>query len=124
MSAKNRSFVSGFFHAVDGVKEALKTERSMRIHVVTAALVVVFGFLLGLSLWEWIICVTLFGLVIGAELLNTALEHTMDICCPDLDPRAKRVKDVAAAAVLTVSLAAGIVGLLIFVPKVWNVLFG
>ncbi len=124
MSAKNRSFISGFFHAVDGVKEALKTERSMRIHAVTAVLVVVFGFLLHISLWEWIVCVTLFGLVMGAELLNTALEHTVDICCPNLDPRAKRVKDVAAAAVLTVSLAAGIVGLLIFVPKVWHAVFG
>lgn len=123
MSAKSRSFVAGFFHAVDGVKEALKTERSMRIHVAMASLVVVFGFLLGISLFEWIVCVTLFGLVTGAELLNTAIENTVDICCPNLDPRAKRVKDVAAAAVLTVSLAAGVVGLLIFVPKVWAILF-
>ena len=124
MSAKNRSLYSGFLHASDGVKEALKTERSLRIHVVMAALVVVFGFLLSISLWEWIVCVTLFGLVIGAELGNTALEHTVDMCCPDPDPRAKRVKDTAAAAVLAVSLAAGVVGLIIFVPKVWNALFG
>ena len=124
MSGKNRSFLSGFLHAADGVIEALKTERSMRIHAVTAALVVIFGFLLGISLWEWVVCVTLFGLVMGAELLNTAIENAIDICCPGPDPRAKRAKDVAAAAVLMVSLTAGVAGLLIFIPKVWAVVFG
>ncbi|MBE0600631.1 MAG: diacylglycerol kinase family protein, partial [Firmicutes bacterium] len=63
MSAKNRSFISGFFHAVDGIKEALKTVRSMRIHAATAVAVVIFGFLLHISLLEWILCVMLFGLV-------------------------------------------------------------
>lgn len=120
MSVKNRSFISGFFHAVDGLLSALKTERSLRIHAVMALLVVIFGFLLGISLLEWIICLTLFGLVIGAELGNTAIEHAVDIVCPNPDPRAKRVKDIAAAAVLVVSAAAGIVGLLIFVPKVFG----
>ena len=124
MATKNRSFLSGFLHAVDGIKDALQTERSMRIHVTVAALVTVFGFLLNISLTEWVICVTLFGLVIGAELGNTALEESVNICCPYPDPRAKRVKDIAAAAVLTVSLASAIVGLIIFVPKVWHVLFG
>lgn len=124
MATKNRSFLSGFLHAVDGVKDALKTERSMRIHVITAALVTVCGFVFQISLTEWVVCVTLFGLVIGAELGNTALEEAVNICCPDVDPRAKRVKDIAAAAVLTVSIAAAVVGLMIFVPKVWAVLFG
>ena len=124
MSNKNRSFFSGLIHALDGIKDAAKDERSMRIHIVMAALVTVFGFLLHISLMEWIICLLLFGLVIGSELLNTAIEDTIDICCPGPDPRAKRAKDIAAAAVLTVSLTAAMVGLLIFVPKVWNALFG
>ena len=120
MRVKNRSFLSGFIHALDGLQGALKTERSMRIHVVMALLVVVFGFLLGISLVEWMICITLFGLVMGAELGNTAIEHAVDIVCPHQDPRAKRVKDIAAAAVLMVALAAGVVGLLIFIPKVFG----
>jgi len=124
MSAKNRSFLSGLRHALEGVKEAVKSERSMRIHVAMAALVVVFGFLLNISRTEWIACISLFGLVIGAELGNTALETAVDICSPQHDPRAKRVKDIAAAAVLAVALAAAVVGLLIFVPKIWKVFFG
>ena len=120
MGTKNRSFLSGLRHALEGVKEALKSERSMRIHVAMAGAVIVFGFLLNISIREWITCVILFGLVIGAELGNTAIETAVDICAPQPDPRAKRVKDIAAAAVLTVALAAAVAGLLIFIPKIFG----
>ena len=62
-------------------------------------------------------------MVIAAELLNTALENVVDICSPELNPRAKRVKDTAAGAVLIVSLAAAAAGLIIFLPKVWSLIF-
>lgn len=124
MPKKNRSFLSGFLHAADGVIEAWKSEHSFRVHIVMAVLVTIFGFLLHISTWEWIICVILFGLVISSELLNTALETTIDICSPHPDPLAKRVKDIAAASVLVVAFASAIVGMIIFAPKVWAVLFG
>lgn len=123
MGYKNRSFLAGLLHALDGVKEGYRSERSMRIHCAAAALVLLLGLLLGLSAWEWIVCVILIGLVIASELLNTALEHIVDILMPELNPRAKRVKDTAAGAVLVVSLAAAIAGAVIFVPKVWNLIF-
>ena len=123
MGTKNRSFLSGLRHAVDGVAEGFRSERSMRIHCAAAMLVIAMGFLLGISAWEWIICVILIGLVIASELLNTALEHIVDILMPELNPRAKCVKDTAAGGVLIVSLAAAAAGLIIFVPKLWNLLF-
>ena len=123
MGEKNRSFFSGFRHALDGIKEGFKSERSMRIHFVAAAAVIILGFALRISAGEWIACVSLIGLVISAELLNTALEHVVDICSPELNPRAKRVKDTAAAAVLVVSLAAAAAGLIIFLPKLWGLVF-
>lgn len=123
MTGKNRSFLIGLMHAVDGVKDGFQNERSMRIHVCIAAAVLVFGLLLGLLLWEWIVCVVLIGLVLAAELLNTALEEAMDMICPEYHPGAKRVKDTAAGAVLIVSLAAAAAGLLIFLPKFWDLLF-
>jgi undecaprenol kinase len=61
--------------------------------------------------------------VIGAELLNTAIEQAVDICLPHPDPRAKRAKDTAAGAVLIVASAAAIAGLIIFAPKVWHMFF-
>ena len=123
MGYKNRSFLAGLLHALDGVKEGYRSERSMRIHCAAAVLVILLGLLLGLSAWEWIVCVILIGLVIASELLNTALEHIVDILMPELNPRAKRVKDTAAGAVLVVSLAAAIAGAILFVPKVWNLIF-
>jgi len=123
MGTKNRSFLSGLIHAIDGVMEGFRSERSMRIHCAAAALVIVCGLLLGLSAWEWIVCAILIGLVIASELLNTALEQAIDILSPQLDPRAKRVKDTAAGAVLIVSLAAAVAGLIIFLPKLWSLIF-
>ncbi len=123
MGTKNRSFRFGFRCALEGIWEAFQSERSMKIHVASVAAVIAAGILLSISLWEWIACVVLFGLVIGAELGNTAIETAVDICSPQPDPRAKRVKDIAAGAVLVVSLAAAAVGLMIFLPKVWELLF-
>lgn len=123
MGAKNRSFFSGFRHALDGVKEGFLSERSMRIHCVSAVVVIILGFVLRISTGEWIACVILIGLVISSELLNTALEHLVDICSPELNPRAKRVKDTAAGSVLIVSLVAAVAGLIIFLPKLWDLVF-
>jgi len=117
METKNQSFIEGVRHAMDGVCGAIVTERSMKIHMAAVLAVVLCGVLLHISGLEWILCVILFGLVIGAEMINTALEIVVDISMPQRDPRAKRVKDTAAGAVLVVSLAAAVAGLIIFVPK-------
>jgi undecaprenol kinase len=123
MWCKNTSFMAGLSHALDGVKEAFQSERSMRIQVVTAVLVIILGILLRLDAWEWIVCTVLIGLVISAELLNTAIEQAVDIFSSQIDTRIKRAKDIAAAAVLIVSLAAAVAGLIIFVPKIWHLIF-
>ena len=120
--AKNKRIADSFRHAFDGVALAMKGERNMIIHFGVMALVTVFGFLLALSEAEWLTCVVLFGLVIGMELINTAIEATVDICMPAPDPRAKLAKDTAAGAVMAVSVAAAIAGVIIFAPKLWPML--
>ena len=121
-SSKNKRMIDSFAHAFDGVAGGLKGERNMIIHFAMMALVTVFGFLLTLSAVEWLVCVILFGLVIGMELLNTAIETTVDICMPHLDPRARLAKDTAAGAVMAVSIAAAIAGVIIFAPKIVRLL--
>ena len=64
----------------------------------------------------------LFGLVIGMELVNTAIETTVNICMPEPDPRAKLAKDTAAGAVMMVSAAAAVAGVIIFLPKLLLIL--
>ena len=119
---KDKRFTASFLHAFSGIAGGMKSERNMMVHFAAMALVTVFGFLCNISESEWLVCIVLFGVVIGAELMNTAVETTVDICMPHRDPRAKLAKDTAAGAVLMVSLAAAVAGLIIFVPKLWPML--
>ncbi len=119
---KNKRITDSFRHAFDGVAAGLKGERNMIIHFGIMALVTVFGFLLKLGQGEWLACVILFGLVISMELVNTAIETTVNICMPEPDPRAKLAKDTAAGAVMMVSAAAAVAGAIIFLPKLLLIL--
>ena len=64
---------------------------------------------------RWIICIILFGLVIGAELINSAIELTIDIVMPQRNEKAKKAKDMAAGGVLVMSICAAIIGVIIFI---------
>ena len=117
--SKNDSLHFSFLHAFEGIASGLKNERNMLIHFAAMAFVTVCGFLFSISATEWLVCVMLFGIVIGAELINTSIETTVNICMPDIDPRAKIAKDTAAGAVLAVCVGAAIAGAIIFLPKIW-----
>ena len=90
----------------------------MKIHVAVTLLVIIAGFILGLSVTEWCICLGLFGLVMALELVNTAVEAVVDlVVTAERHPLAKIAKDTAAGAVLIAAIMAAVIGLLIFVPK-------
>ena len=106
-----------FSYAFEGIFTCIRNERKMKIHIAVAALVVIAGWILGLSITEWCICLGLFGLVMALELVNTAVEAVVDLVTTERHPLAKIAKDTAAGAVLIAAIMAAIVGLLIFVPK-------
>ena len=83
-------------------------------------LVVICGFIFHLSVMEWFICILLFALVISLELVNTAIEAVVDLCTHEIHPLAKTAKDTAAGAVLVSAMASVIIGLMIFIPKLFN----
>lgn len=74
--------------------------------------------MLGITPIEWCICLTLFGLVIALELVNTAIESVVDLVTTERKPLAKTAKDTAAGAVLVAAIMAAIVGFIIFVPRI------
>lgn len=80
--------------------------------------VIIMGFLLKISRLEWVMCIFLFVLVISEELINTTLEALVDVVMPEINPKAKFVKDVAASAVLVSAIGAVVIGLIIFLPKI------
>ncbi len=115
---KLKSLGNSFRYAGQGVWSSFKSERNMKIHVLMMILVVIFGFFLDISLGEWIVCIILFSLVIGAELFNTAIEAVVDMISLEKSSQAKLAKDISAGAVLVFAIASAIVGLIIFVPKI------
>ena len=117
MVNKSKNVISSFKYAFQGMFSALKTERNLKIHVTIMILVIIAGIVLKISKIEWIICIILFGLVISLELVNSAIETTVDIAMPDINPKAKFAKDAAAGAVLVLAIASAIIGFMIFGPK-------
>lgn len=115
---KNKKLINSFKYAFKGIGSSLKSERNMKIHFAMMALVIIAGILLNISMWEWIICFILFGLVISLEMVNTAIEIVVDMISPEYNLKAGHVKDIAAGAVLVNAIVAFIVGLLIFLPKI------
>ena len=117
MVNKSKNVISSFKYAFQGMFSALKTERNLKIHVTIMILVIIAGIVLKISKIEWIICIILFGLVIGGEMLNSAIETVVDIAMPDINLKAKFAKDAAAGAVLVCAIASAIIGFMIFGPK-------
>ena len=81
--------------------------------------VTVFGYLLKISAVEWCICIILFGMVISLEYINTSIENAVDLVTEKYNDKARIAKDTAAASVFFASIAAMIIGLIIFVPKIF-----
>ena len=88
----------------------------MNFHLVVSVLVVVAGLALDIRPLEWVAVLLCMGLVIGAELFNTAIERLVDLVSPQWHPVAGRVKDIAAGAVLVCAVVSVAVGLIVFVP--------
>jgi len=109
---KNQSFARRLTHAAGGVRTAFRSEASFRTQLLLAGAAAVALALLRPP-FVWVaLCIVSGGVVLAAELLNTALEHLADRLHPEQHPTIQAAKDCAAAAVLAASLAAVLIGLL------------
>ena len=119
---KMKKIRNSFKYAIEGIWTSFKTERNMKIHIFIMILVIISGIILTINKSEWIICIILFAIVIGSELFNTSIETIVDMVMPEKNEKAKIAKDVSAGAVLVVAIGAAIIGLVIFVPRILNIL--
>ncbi|SJZ72785.1 diacylglycerol kinase (ATP) [Pilibacter termitis] len=116
---KNRDFISSFEFAYTGIKTVFKEERNMRKHVASGIAAILLGFLLQLNRYEWLWLLLVIFLVIVMETWNTVAENIVDLAVDyHFHPLAKIAKDMAAGAVLMTSIFAGIVGMILFLPKI------
>jgi diacylglycerol kinase (ATP) len=108
-----RSFRFAFW----GLKWLISSENNARFHLLATIVVLLAGFYFKLSLSEWAIILTQIGLVWAAEAFNTAIEKLCDHVSPQRNETIGKIKDLASAGVLIVSVVAAVVGLIVFLPK-------
>lgn len=110
--------VKSFEYALSGLRGILVQERNFKIQLLFGGLAVILGFILKLSMSEWLDLVIVITLVLIFELINTAIEEMVDLVSPEIREEARIAKDVAAATVLVASIGSVIVGALLFLPKI------
>ena len=117
-------FLRGFGYAFRGIGVCVYNERNMRVHLVAAVCVLLFGSRFSFTATEWALLWVCIGLVMALEAVNTAFERLCDKVCKQKDPLIKQVKDIAAGGVLLVALGAVGVGVCLFWrPGVWQALW-
>jgi len=104
-------------YAFEGVIHVLRTQRNMRIHFAIATVVLILAFSYGVTRLELVALLVAISFVLIAEMVNTAIEATIDLSTPSFDPLAKVAKDIAAGAVLIASVNALVVGYLVFADR-------
>ena len=121
---KNRDVISSLEFALTGIFTAFKEEKNMRSHVLSAVAAIIAGLIFRIPATEWLFLLLSIFLVIAFEIMNSAVENVVDLASDyHFSMRAKNAKDMAAGAVLVVSGFAVITGLIIFLPKLWDIIF-
>lgn len=116
-------FIASFGYAFSGLRYTLRTQRNARIHVAIAIFAILMGILLHISAVEFAIIFVAILIVFTAELFNTVFELCVDLASPNYHELAKIAKDVAAGAVLLSAILSVIIGLFVFGPHLWVLIF-
>jgi diacylglycerol kinase (ATP) len=117
-SRRAPSILESFNYAFEGVIHVLRTQRNMRLHFLIAVVVLAVAVVVGVTRFELIALLLAIAFVLIAEMINTAIEHTIDVATTSFDPMAKLAKDIAAGAVLIASVNAVAIGYLVFAHRV------
>jgi len=114
--------VKSFSYALEGLVVLIRTEANARLHLLAFVMVVCAGLYFGITAMEWALIFLCSGVVLSAEYFNTAIERICDHVTPQVHPDIKIIKDLAAAGVLVIAMAALAVGILVFYPYIIEVI--
>lgn len=115
---RSRNYIDSFKHAFTGIKTAILEERNLRFHFCAAIVVIGLGFFFAITRLEWLVLTLCIFAVFVTEMVNTAIERAVDVATERFMSEAKKAKDIAAGAVLLVSICAIIIGSIIFIPHI------
>lgn len=117
-----RKRINSFKYAFQGISDLFRSQPNAKIHSLVAIVVIGSGLYFSLSNTEWSIVLLTIFLVLAAEAFNTAIEYLTDLVSPEYHELAGKTKDAAAAGVLLTSMGAVLVGIVIFLPKIWELI--
>ncbi len=115
-------FLKSFKYCYEGIKYAFYHEVNLLVMILVAIIVLLLGIFLKISYVERLIVVSLIGFVLSLEMINCAIEATVDLVTKDKKTLAKIAKDCASGAVGVASIVAAIMGLMIYLPKIVELL--
>ncbi|MBL7846870.1 MAG: diacylglycerol kinase family protein [Cyclobacteriaceae bacterium] len=110
-----KKFIESFVFAAKGIRLAVSGQRHMKFHLGSAFLVLAIGAWVDLAATDWALVLLAIGMVISAELLNSAVEGLVDLVEPQFHPAAGKVKDIAAGGVLVAAVCALAIGIIVFI---------
>lgn len=128
MAKENQPFsiqkrLKSFNYAIQGLKTLFREEHNARIHLAVTLIVITLGLAFEISFNEWIVLCLAIGLVFVCEIFNSAIENICDFISPDYNIYIKKAKDLGAAATLVSAGIAVVIGLFVFIPKFYHLLF-
>jgi diacylglycerol kinase len=109
--------IGSFKYAINGLLWAVKSQGNLQFHLFALIAVLLSGVYFKISTNEWLVVLVCVGMVISAEIFNSAIEEMVNFISPNFHQKAGLIKDLAAAAVLITALIAAICGIIIFIPK-------
>ena len=114
-----RKRATSFSYAVDGILRFLRTEHNAWIHLAATIGVIALVVMYKVTAFEAVLLVFSIGFVWSAEIFNTCIEKIMDFISTEKHPQIQLIKDMAAGAVLVAAITAAVIGLIIFIPKIF-----
>lgn len=119
---KHRTFLDSVKNCLEGIVYTFKHENNFKREIIIGITVIITSFILKINFLEWCIVLLLINFVLVCELINTALEKTVDLYTKEYNEIGKVIKDAAGGAVLTMCFFSSIIGCIIFLPKIINLI--
>ncbi|GAM15214.1 diacylglycerol kinase [Mesobacillus selenatarsenatis SF-1] len=116
---RKHPLASSFKFGFEGIAAAAAKERNVQIHLAISVIVILSGFIFSINKYEWIAIILSIGGMVSMEMINTAIERTVDMYTKEYHPLAKQAKDIAAGAVLVFAIASVMIGIIIFLPRIF-----
>ena len=118
-----KRLTKSFLYAFRGLIKVFKEEQNFQIQTSTGFIIIILGWYFQINKSEWLFLIIIIGLVLLMEILNSAVERVSDILKPRIHDYVKEIKDIMAAAVMLSSILAIIIGIIIFIPKIYEKIF-